>query len=263
MTVGRSASRPVRCETDGLVATIVIDNPPVNALSVETLMALDDAVTDVADTDVRAVVITGTGTKPFAAGADISDFPRLLADPEAMRKQVDWASGIMDRVAGLKQPVIAAVQGHAVGGGLELALCCDFIIADASVRLGLTEVKLALIPGAGGTQRLPRRIGQARAKDLLLRGRLLTAAEAYEWGLVSAVAVEGEALADAMALARELAERPGRAVQALKALVDSDLELDAGLAFERSQFMAVFGTADAGEGYRAFLEKRPPNFVHH
>lgn len=247
------------------VALVTVDNPPVNAMGDATLRGLERAIDQIeGNSSIRAVVLTGAGEKAFMAGADIAEFQERLADLNAIAKHVEWTGALFARWANLPIPVIAAVQASAVGGGLEVALLCDLIVADPKARFGLPEVKLGLIPGAGGTQRLPRRIGTAVAKDLLFTGRLINAEEALRLGLVNSVSNPGEALAAALALARRIASLPRVAVNAIKEAVDDPgrTELADGIRRESELFMQAFASADFQEGFRAFLEKREPRFTH-
>ena len=254
----------VHLEVDAAVATLRLDNPPVNALSDDVFDSLDRALSEVADSQVRAIVITGTGEKAFAAGADLPKFRDSMGDPEHFRAHTARTRRVLDRLARTTHPTIAAIQASAVGGGLELALCCDLAIAAENARLGLPEVGLGLIPGAGGTQRLGRRIGTLRATELILTGRLLKAPEALDMGLISAVASPGEVLDEARSLASKLAAKPALAVRAALGLVraGADVELARGLDDERDAFLEVLAGDDAREGVEAFLERRDPNFRH-
>jgi enoyl-CoA hydratase len=255
----------VEVRRDDAVGVVTIDNPPVNTLGNPVLEALLGAVdTFREDSGVRSVVITGAGEKAFASGADLPEFVQMLDSPDEIAYHTSLTRRLFDSISRLRQPVVAAVQAAAVGGGLELALSCDLIVADERARLGVPEVGLGLIPGAGGTQRLPRRIGAARAAELVLRGRLLKAAEAAQIGLVNEVAPEGTALDRALELASELAARPAVAVQAAKRAMRIGLELPLsdGLDAEHTEFLATLASADAREGVDAFLNRRRPQFVH-
>jgi enoyl-CoA hydratase len=174
------------------------------------------------------------------AGADLNEFQKLVGNAEAIEEHVGFSSRALGTLASLPQPVVAAVQASALGGGLEVALACDLIVVDPGVRLGLPEVRLGLIPGAGGTQRLPRRIPAARAKELILLGGTVDAEEALRLGLVNRVSAPGAALADARALAAKLAALPAVAVRAAKAAMEQ--ELRAGLERERELFLQVFAS---------------------
>lgn len=254
----------VRFEVDGAVAVVTIDNPPVNALDEATLEALGEAAGRIAgDAGLRAAVLTGEGGKALAAGADLKELKEALGDRDEMDHHVGITRPVFSAWWNLEVPVLAAVEGSAAGGGLELALVCDLIVAERSARLGFPEVKLGLIPGAGGTQRLPRRVGAAAALRMLALGKLLDAEAAAEMGLVDVV-VDADARAAALELAERLAAGPGVAVRAAKRAVRTtgELPLEDGLDAERELFLATAMTADAAEGADAFLEHRPPAFKH-
>ena len=243
------------------VALVTVDNPPVNALGDDVLDALGDAAAALAaDVSVRAVVVTGGGDKVFMAGADLGEFQKLLDGEGSVESHVGRSRRALDLLSSLPQPLVAAVQASALGGGLEVALCCDLIVADPAARLGLPEVRLGLMPGAGGTQRLPRRIGVGPAAELLLLGKAVDAAEAHRLGLVNRVSAPGAAVTEAVELATRLAGLPAQAVQSIKRML---VRVDAaGLDREREAFLTVFRTDDAREGVTAFVEKRPPAFGH-
>ena len=258
---------PVSIERrDDGVAIVTVDAPPVNALGRAVIGALAAAARELAgDRSVRAVILTGSGTHAFMAGADITEFEGLLGDgPAALDAFLDAAGRMLAAWATLPQPVLAAAQANAIGGGLELALVCDLILLDADARVGLPEVKLGLIPGGGGTQRLAHRIGRGAAKRMMLLGSLLDSEQALGCGLVDIVAPAGAALDEARGLAARIAANPAVAVQAIKRAVDAagDGALEYGLAVERDAFMAAFASDDFKEGYTAFLEKRKPVFSH-
>jgi enoyl-CoA hydratase/carnithine racemase len=248
------------------VATVTVDNPPVNALDDATLEALGAAAGELSGReDVRAVVLTGAGDKAFLAGADLRTLVHALGTPE-MEAHVALTRPVFEAWRGLEVPVVAAVAANAVGGGLEFALACDLIVADPRARFGVPEVTLGLIPGGGGTQRLPRRVGWTAAMELLLLGRLVSAERAQQLGLVNVVAAEGAAREEAGALAGRLAALPAVALRAAKRAarlaVEGGVPLDEGLDAERELFLAVAASADAREGAEAFLAKRRPAFEH-
>jgi enoyl-CoA hydratase/carnithine racemase len=256
-------SAPVSVEVDAGVAVVVIDNPPVNALSNATVDALGDVAARLADDrDVRAVVLTGAGERAFVSGADLREFSAALGDRSWIEDHTARTRRALTAWERLPQPVVAAVAASAVGGGLEVALVCDLIVADERARFGAPEIRLGLIPGAGGTQRLPRRIGAGPAKELLMLGETIDAAEARRLGLVTRVAPQGTAREAARELAATLASLPAVAMAAIKRSVDGPLQDDLDLDLERELFMQVFSSSDAVEGVRAFIEKRPPGFVH-
>jgi enoyl-CoA hydratase/carnithine racemase len=241
------------------IAVLRLNRPQVrNALNLEVRARLADEVTrHAADPAVRCLIITGSDTV-FAAGADIKMMAE--ADPiEIMaRNQQKYWRIIMD----CPKPVIAAIEGYALGGGLELALCADIIVAGDSAKLGLPEVKLGILAGGGGTQKLTRLVGSKRAMLLLLTGRMFGAAEALSMGVVSEVAPAGQALARAVEIATEIAAQPPIAVMQIKEIVNAGLNapLDTALMLERKALLLQFATQDQKEGMRAFLEKRKPTF---
>lgn len=247
----------VRVEHDGAIATIRLDRPPMNALTAQGQDELAAAAADVAaDPATRAVVICGGG-KVFAAGVDIKEmadagYPRMAAD--SRRLQAAFTA-----VAKIPKPVVAAVNGYALGGGLELALCADFRVAGESARLGQPEILLGIIPGAGGTQRLPRLIGPARAKDIIYTGRFVPAPEALEIGLVDRVVPDAETYHAARDLVTRYATGPALALRAAKQAIDGGLEtdLDTGLEIERLHFSGLFATEDQRAGMRSFIENGP------
>ena len=252
----------VQLAIDGHAATITLSRPSaLNALNAELLADLGAAIGVVESSSaVRGLVITGEGPKAFAAGADISRMPEM-SEEEARRFSAE-GSALFRRLEQLRVPVIAAVNGFALGGGCELALACDFIYASRSARFGQPEVNLGLIAGFGGTQRLTRRVGVAMAIELLTTGRMIDAEEALRIGLANRV-VDAEALLGAArATVDEIATRAPLAVAASKRLAYRalDVPLDEGLAEETAAFAAGFGSADAREGVAAFLGKRKPDF---
>jgi len=251
----------VRVEVAGGVAVVTVDNPPVNAIGEPTLEGLEEAARRIAgDDEVRAVVLTGAGEKAFMAGADLREFERMLEEGQGIDEHTAATRRIFGLWERLPQPVVAAVQAPALGGGLEAALVCDLIVADPAARFGFPEVRLGLIPGAGGTQRLPRRIGVGAAKELLLLGGSVDAQEAQRLGLVNRVSAPGQALEESRGLAARLAALPAVAVRAAKRAVD--IEIGAGLDREHALFLEAFASEDVREGVRAFVEKRAPRFGH-
>ena len=254
-------SDAVRVETADGVAVVTVDNPPVNTLADAVLEQLGHAATKLAaDAGVRAVVLTGAGDRAFMAGADLAEFQRLLDGDGSIEDHVATSRRALGLVEAIPQPVIAAVQASAMGGGLEVALVCDLIVADPEARLGLPEVRLGLMPGAGGTSRLPQRIGIGPARELLLLGRAVTAEEGHRLGLVNRVSAPGAALAEAVELATRLAALPARAVTSIKRVLAADQAQ--ALDRERDAFLELFRTDDVREGVAAFVEKRPPSFTH-
>ena len=246
---------------DGKPAVLIINNPPVNALNARVLEALEKAVQDLSGQgDVGALIITGAGEKAFVAGADISEFPSLKSkEGEALSSR---GQRIFQKIAQFPAPVIAAVNGYALGGGLELALACDMRVMAENARVGLPEVTLAVLPGYGGTQRLPRVISPGKAKELIFTGDMIDAAEAYRLGLANCVAPAGESLVKAKEIAATILKRGPVAVRLAKEAINRGLEgtLETGLAIEASLFGKLCDTEDKNEGALAFMEKRPPAF---
>ena len=245
----------------GLVAHLELVNPPLNLVTRELTEELHAALTRLASADeVRAVVVSGRGERAFCAGSHIGEFEGLrgrVAEGKLLLEKL-----VYRQLADLPMPTIAAIEGDALGGGLELALCCDLRIASERAKLGMPEVRLAVLPGSGGTQRLPRVVGPARAKELILTGRIITATEAERIGLVNQVVPPGEARSAADAVAAEIAERGPLAVREAKRLIDAamDLDLDAGLAAELDASERIFSSEDMLEGANAFFGKRPPTY---
>jgi enoyl-CoA hydratase/carnithine racemase len=247
----------VLVETDQAVATIRLNRPPMNALSAGLQADLADAVAQVsADQEVRAVVLYG-GEKLFAAGADIKEMSE--ASYAEMTRISAGLQAALNQVAAISKPVIAAITGYALGGGLELALCADLRVLGESARVGQPEILLGLIPGAGGTQRLPRLVGPARAKDLIFTGRFVGAAEALAIGLADKVVPDDQVYQAARELAAQYAAGPSIAIAAAKRAIDLGLDTDltSGLEYERASFAGMFATEDARAGMRSFLENGP------
>ncbi|MFI6022830.1 enoyl-CoA hydratase/isomerase family protein [Streptomyces sp. NPDC051287] len=239
------------------VGTLRLDRPPMNALDVATQDRLKELAEEATRrADVRAVVIYG-GEKVFAAGADIKEMQNM--DHAAMIVRSRGLQDSFTAVARIPKPVVAAVTGYALGGGCELALCADFRIAADNAKLGQPEIQLGLIPGAGGTQRLPRLVGPSKAKDLIFTGRMVKADEALTIGLVDRVVPAADVYTEAHAWAARLARGPAIALRAAKEAVDTGLEtdLETGLAVERNWFAGLFATEDRERGMRSFVEDGP------
>ena len=249
----------VLVEVEAPIATITLNRPRVlNALNPELIAELGKALTGLdADESVRAAVLTG-GPKVFAAGADIGD----MADRSPIEQLLRDQTGRWGPITAFKKPLIAAVNGYALGGGCELALMCDLIVAGDSARIGQPEINLGIIPGAGGTQRWPRTVGKYVAMEVNLTGQPLTADRAYQLGLVNRVVPPEVTIEVAKQVARELAEKPPLAVRLAKESVNKAFEtpLDEGLLVERKNFYFLFASEDQKEGMRAFLEKRKAAF---
>ena len=253
----------VELEREGDLAWITIQRPEVmNCLSLPTLLRFRTLLEELReDLSLRCLLVTGAGERAFCAGADLKE--RKTMPLERVPLFVKNIRALMDDVEALPQPTVAVINGFAFGGGTELALACDLRVAAPHAALGLTETSLAIIPGAGGTQRLPRLIGKSRAKDLILTARKLDAAEAAAIGLLNRVAPAGGLRAAAEELAAAIAANGPIAVRAAKAAIDGGMELPqaAGLEHEARCYQRVLGTRDRLEALAAFAEKRPPRYA--
>jgi enoyl-CoA hydratase len=256
----------ISTEQDGFVAVVTIDHPPVNALSAPLLEELEAEIDRLdGDDSVRAVVVRGAGDRAFVAGADISEFPSLR-EAAAEAQESGSARGIQKlgaRMDKARKPFVAAIHGFCLGGGLELAMCCDIRVCSEDAQLGQPEIKLGLIPGGGGTQRLPRLVGLGRALLLNMTGGFVDARTAYDWGLVEKVVPREELLDAATAIAKTISERSPVAVGILRELARTtrDLPLEEGLRREADGFRRCLESEDGAEGVAAFLEKREPQFT--
>lgn len=255
-------SRFVSTERRDAVALVTIDNPPMNALSAGLLDELEAEIEALdADADVRAIVLRGAGERAFVAGADIKEFPALResATEGGSARGIQRLGHRMDAAA---TPFVAAIHGYCLGGGLELAMCCDVRVCADNATLGQPEIQLGLIPGGGGTQRLPRLVGQGRAMFLNLTGDFVDAETAYAWGLVERVVPAAELDDAAVAIADRIASRSPHAVAVLRELARTtrDLPLGEGLRREADGFVRCLRSEDGAEGVAAFIEKRPPVF---
>lgn len=252
----------VLLEIDGKLATVTINRPEVlNSLDYKTLDELDQVVADLhLNKDVHVVIFTGAGNKAFSAGADLKE--RRTLNEREVRRNVKKISDVFDSIADLPQPTIAAVNGYALGGGFELAISCDFRIASENAVLGLTETSMGIIPGAGGTQRLPRLIGPSRAMEMILMAKKLTAKEAYNYGILNKVVVESELMKECKDFANEILKNAPIAVRMAKFAIRNGLNTDikTGLQIERNAYDHTIPTKDRQEALRAFKEKRAPQF---
>lgn len=244
---------------DPFVALIRINRPKeLNALSTQLMQELRDALQQLdRDDNVRSIIVTGN-EQAFAAGADI----KQMADKSSTDMLLIDQFSTWDQIRKIKKPIIAAVSGFCLGGGCELAMTCDMIIASETARFGQPEIKIGVMPGAGGTQRLARTIGKARAMEMILTGRFITAEEALAMGMVNKVVPVEMYLREAVSLAREIAQMSPIAIQLAKESVNRAFEtpLDEGLQFERKNFYLCFSSEDQKEGMRAFIEKRKPEY---
>ncbi len=246
-------------EQRGQTGIATINRPKANQLSHEVFEDLK-AILDQCEEDpsVRALVLTGSGEKIFCAGADLSQGFGDFTPVEFLKRGQD----IFNRIEGFPKPIIAAINGHAFGGGCELALSCHMRLIKSGARIGLTETNLGIIPGYGGTMRLPRLIGWTKALEYILMGREIEADRAYELGLVNRVCREGKILDDAVELADDLAGRPPLAIKAILKIMKTSFSAgpEDHLLVERTELASLFGTKDAAEGITAFIQKRKPSF---
>ncbi|MDW7740547.1 MAG: enoyl-CoA hydratase-related protein [Bacillota bacterium] len=254
----------IQLEREDRLAVVTINRPPVNALNQSVLNELEAVFDDLAkDENVGAVIITGAGEKAFVAGADITEFPSLnSANGEKLSRR---GQAVFQKIADFPAPVIAAVNGFALGGGMELALACDIRVVAENAKVGLPEVTLGIFPGYAGTQRLPRTISPGKAKELIFTGAMIDGAEAYRIGLADHLTPEGESLNKARELAAKILKVGPIAVRLAKQAVNEGLDktLGEGQELEAALFARLCDTEDQKEGARAFLEKRPPEFKGH
>ena len=254
----------IASEQDGHVAVVTISNPLMNQLSAGLLEELEAEIDRLdADDATRAIVFRGGGERAFVAGADIKEFPALRESAEGgSARRIQKVGQRMDAA---RKPFIAAIQGYCLGGGLELAMCCDVRVCADDAQLGQPEIKLGLIPGGGGTQRLPRLVGLGRALLMNLGGEFIDASTAYDWGLIEKVVPRAELDAAALELARTFAARSPHAIAVLRELARAtrDLPLEEGLRREAEGFRRCLASEDGLEGVAAFIEKREPNFTGH
>ena len=249
-------------KNDEGIVTITLNRPEAaNALSLQMLTELKEALYEIKyDRSVRCVIVTGVGEKVFCAGADLKE--RAGMELSQVNKTVGLIKENINSFEQLPQPVIAAVNGMAFGGGTELALACDIRVASENAKFGLTETSLGIIPGAGGTQRLPRLIGKGRAKELIFTARRIDAQEAEKIGLLEYVVPYDKLMNKALEIARQIAKNGPIAVTQAKFAIDKgyDVDLNTGLAIEHKAYEVIFPTKDRLEGLQAFKEKRPPNY---
>ena len=249
-------------EVKDKVGVLTINRPKVlNALNPATLEEIEQVIDSVSTgEEVKVLVVTGAGEKAFVAGADISEFPKMNSLQARLFAQK--GQNIFFKIESLPLPVIACVNGYALGGGCELAMSCDFIYASEKARFGQPEINLGIIPGFGGTQRLARLVGRAKAKELCMTGVQITAKEAKELGLVAQVFKPEELMDKTMEIARAMAQKSMVALRAIKEVINKGIEVDlyTGCALEAEAFATSFSSVDAREGAMAFLEKRKPQF---
>ena len=257
-----SDEKPVAVERKkGGVAVITLNNPPLNLQTLELMGQLEKAVMELNDDDmVRVVILTGTGSRAFSAGSDIKEFPQL--SDNFVEKKLRRENAVFNRIEGMQKPVIAAINGAALGGGCELALTCDFRIMDEKAQIGLPEIMLGTSPGSGALSRLPKLVGVSRAMQLMWSGTALSAQQARAIGLINRIAPEGQVLETAYAMAYELSMQAAFAIRCIKHAVQAAPFQTSAEAVEMSLRLSeeIFKTEDSAEGPRAFLEKRRPHF---
>jgi enoyl-CoA hydratase len=249
-------------EKEAPIGIIKLNRPPVNPLSVQLYHELYDAVCEFENDDaIGAIIITGNGDKAFAAGLDIKD---VMGKSAVETLDFLWTAPrkTFDKLTSIEKPTIAAVFGLALGGGCEVALCCDLRIASEDAVIGLPEIGLGIMPGSGATQRLPRLIGVAKAKEMIYTGDNINAAEAYRIGLVNKVVPKDKLMEEAKAIAKKLASKPKAAFALIKRCIDNGLNMNlaSGLTMEMDAFSIAFTSEDGREGINAFVEKRKPNY---
>lgn len=253
----------VKVSIEDRVALLTLDYPPMNVLNTATVTEFNDALDELlANDEVKAMVITGAGNFAFIAGADINQIASIKS-PEEARGLVGMGHALMSKIESAKKPIIAAINGYCLGGGLELAMACHMRICNNRAQLGQPEIGLALIPGFGGTQRLPRIVGKGRALELILTGARISGAEAANIGLVNKAVPAAEVVRTAMGLAKKIASFGQLAIAAALEAVNEGMQvsLEEGLDIEADRFAGLVGTEDMKEGLAAFLEKRQPKFV--
>jgi enoyl-CoA hydratase len=258
------AARLIATTVEAGVAVLTLDSPPLNLVTLELTRRLHAELERLAaDPAVRVLVVTGAGEHAFCAGSDVREFATFMRPGAVVPGKLALENGAWSRLDDFPRPTIAALDGLAYGGGLELAVCCDLLIAGADVRLALPEVRLGVIPGTGGTVRVTRRVGEGRAKELMFTGEPIDAATALAWGLVNRVVPAGGALAAARALAATLARGPAGALGLCKRAIDLALDVPEDDALARTLALSdeAFSGADCREGVRAFFAKEPPEFA--
>ena len=253
------------CDINDGIAIVTLNNPPLNLVTLQTSRDLHDLFVSLSgNNDVRVVVLTGSGSKAFCVGSDISEFPDMMDAGAVVPKKLKLENDAFAAIRSCSKPTIAALNGLAYGGGLEMAVCCDLLIAEAGEKVALPEVKLGVFPGSGGTVRVLRRIGESRAKMMMFTGDPIAVEVACDWGLVNEVVPKGGALARAKELAQKLADLPNIALQCCKASANMSFDMDEHAAVYASLDLSdrVFSSDDCKEGVRAFFAKEKPKFTH-
>lgn len=248
-------------EKEGKIGKIIINRPKqLNALDIETLELLDKYLEDIADEDVRVLIITGSGNKSFVAGADINVMVNM--NPDEAKKYSNYGQMVSNKIENLPLAVIAAINGYALGGGCELAMACDIRICSSTAKFSLPELGLGVIPGFGGTQRMPRLLGNGIAKELMFTSRMISAEEALQIGLVNYMVSPEELMSKVNEIADRISNNSSFAIKVCKNSINlgTEMDLDKALQYETCLFSLCFAEADQKEGMNAFIEKRKPNF---
>ena len=254
----------VETKIDDGIALVTLNNPPLNVMTVAMTQSLDKVLDELAvDSEVRVVVLTGAGDRAFCAGSDIKEFAAFTGpEGRVLERKMIAETAMTAKLDKFPKPTVCALKGNAFGGGLELAACCDLLVAAENVRLAMPEVKLGVFPGSGGPIRVTRRIGEGRAKEMILLGEPIDAGTALAWGLVNRVVAAGKALESALELATKLVELPSNALRICKESIDLAFDYSEAEAMEHSLRLTeeAFAHAEIEEGIRAFFAKEKPNF---
>jgi enoyl-CoA hydratase len=253
----------IHCKSRDGVAVITLTNPPLNLVTIGLVEELRLVLDELRSNDeVGSLIVTGSGTKCFCAGSDIKEFPHLYRENNLLERKLRPENEAFSMLAEFPKPTVAAVNGLAFGGGLEIVACCDLVVAEAHAKFALPEISLGTFPGSGGTFRVTRRIGVGRAKQMMFLGEPISAAQAHQWGLADYLVASGESMSEATRLALLLKERPANSLALCKRLIADSYRLDdnanVGAVLESSQ--EAFRHKNAREGISAFFEKRPPIF---
>lgn len=261
------ADKLIELDVEDNVARLTLNNPPLNLVTLELTRQLGDMLETLShDDEVRALVLTGAGreARAFCVGSDIGEFADYIGEGTILEKKMNREIETYNQLDDFPKPTIAAINGHAFGGGLELAVCCDLLIVSTEAKLALPEVKLGVFPGSGGTIRVARRIGEGRAKEMMFTGDAISAETALSWGLANRVVAASDVLPEAMALAARIAAQPGKAVRLCKQAIENGIEFGRDEALRRSLTLIeeVFASEDCREGMRAFFAKERARFNH-
>jgi enoyl-CoA hydratase/carnithine racemase len=253
----------IKVERHGRVAVLILNNPPMNVVTLELTREMSTALAALsADPGVGALILTGEGDRAFCAGSDIKEFPGLIADKAIVSRKLGFENQTYSDVAHFPKPTIAAIEGLALGGGLELAAGCDFLVVSDTARLGLPEIKLGGFPSSGGTVRVTQRIGLSRAKEMMMFGDMIDAQTALEWRLVNKIVPAGQVRAAALAMAARLAAAPAQAMYACKKAIEDAIDCSEAEAIATALRLSegLSRTHDFSEGVRAFTQKQPAQF---